>query len=166
VSGQPQDPFGPPESYSQGPFGGAAQGGGWTAPLGGGAFTPPAASPGPTAAFGFGPDGPAFGDVGGVEVGRPPLIWLLIGVLAATAAIVVALLLGRSAPFAFAAWAAAGPIAVGLLAIHVVQDTQQRARPLYDPPAWFPFLYWGMVVLAGAGIVVSSIMIALWAGRS
>jgi hypothetical protein len=110
---------------------------------------------------------PGLGGSGAGTVGRPPLVWLAAGFVVAVLGVAEGLVLGLSdpVPYAFAAWAAAGPIAVGLLAVHAFRDTQQRALPVYAPPLWIRYLYGAVIVLAAVGIVISSIEIALWAGR-
>ena len=135
-------------------------------------FGPPASAPGyaapPGAPWAGAPDASGFSTTA-TTIGRPPVVWLVGGLVLSSAAIATALLRGWSADgsigLAFAAWVAAGPLAIGLLAVHSVRDTQQRARPVYASPTWMPTLYRAVVVLAAVGVVVSAVDIALWAGR-
>jgi hypothetical protein len=78
---------------------------------------------------------------------------------------VAAAVIGESPQVAFAAWVGAGPVAIGLLAAFSVQDTAQRARPVYSAQPWTRALYWAVVVLAAIGIGISAWQLALWAGR-
>lgn len=126
---------------------------------------PAAAQPEATSTYGFGSGTGVFGAPGGVEVGRPPVVWLAAGIAVATVAIAIAVLFGGTPSWAVVAWVAAGPVAVGLLAVHALRDTQQRARPLYAAPSWIRLLYGGVMLLAVVGIVISSVRFALWVGR-
>lgn len=106
---------------------------------------------------GFGP--------GPITAGHPPVRWLVAGIVVAAVAVVTAAVFGRSVPVAFAAWALAGPVAIGLLAVFAVRDTRERSRPLYTSPSWTPTLYWSVIVVAAVGIALSAWRIADWAGR-
>lgn len=108
---------------------------------------------------------PGFGAQAGGGVGHPPVVWLLVSIALGAVAAVVAALLGATPLVAFGCWAAAGPIAVGMLAVYSVRDTAQRARPIYTSAPWTTSLYVAATVAVGIGIVASALRIAQWAGR-
>lgn len=102
---------------------------------------------------------------GDSAVGGPPFAWLVVALALAAVAAAAVLVYGATPEVAFGSWAAAGPLAIGLLAVYALLDTRQRARPVYAAPSWTAGLYWAVVVVAGAGIGLSSWRIAEWAGR-
>lgn len=131
-------------------------------------FNPAATqAPGPAAATpdGFGLDAPPAAASGADVLGRPPVLWLVLGLVAAALGAVAAAVLGASSTIAFGAWAASGPLAIGLLAVFALGDTRQRARPVYNSPAWAPVLYWSVIAVAALGIGLSAWRIAEWAGQ-
>jgi hypothetical protein len=141
------------------------------APTGTGAF------PGATAASPFpGSATPAVGTGDGVfgpsmPTGPEPdrgagAVLLVVGLVLAVLAVAAGWLLGRSVTVAVVAWAVAGPVVIGLLALHVRQETRAQARLFAEQPsAAVRLLYWGVVAAALAGIVVNALRIAEWAGR-
>jgi hypothetical protein len=177
--GEQWDPWnqGPQQGGRWGPPGGDGRGG--TPPAGGGfapgGFTPGGFTPGgsPSDRFPTGrpADEPAFGGFGSPQladddlVGAPPKIWLIAALVLGLAAFAVALVLGASIGYAFAAWLLAGPVAIGLLAVFAQRDVRQRALPIYGAPGWLPALYWSAVVAAGLGVCAGAVRIALWAGN-
>ncbi|MFY2786890.1 hypothetical protein [Rhodococcus sp. MALMAid1271] len=70
-----------------------------------------------------------------------------------------------SAAFAFAGWAVAGPLAIGLLAAHTMSDTKQRAKPFYSQSGWAVPTYWVVLAVAFIGVGLCSWLIADWAAR-
>ena len=98
-------------------------------------------------------------------IGRPPFQWLVAALVLGLVAAAVAWLYGASMWIALGAWALAGPVAIGLLAVFTQRDVAQRAKPIYDAPSWIRVLYWSTVAAAVLGIAVSAWDIALWAGR-
>nr|WP_296779044.1 hypothetical protein [Rhodococcus sp. (in: high G+C Gram-positive bacteria)] len=85
--------------------------------------------------------------------------------MAAVAGIALAYFGLSSTAFAFAGWAAAGPLAIGLLAAHTMSDTKQRAKPFYSQPGWAAPTYWVVLAVAFIGVGFCSWLIADWAAR-
>ena len=142
----------------------------------------PPGDPAPAGSFpaygGFDPGGvPRVGDTAGPwssagaeagdgqMIGRPPFVWLVGGLVLGLVAAGLAWQFGAYLWVAVAAWVLAGPVAIGLLAVFVRQDVQQRARPLYDAPSWIRVLYCSTIAAVALGIGVGAWNIALWAGR-
>jgi hypothetical protein len=137
--------------YGSGGYGAGGHGAGG---YGSGSVPPPDTGGGSTAAY-----------TDPYAVGQPPVLWLIGAAVLAVVCAVAAAILGTSPQVAFAAWVGAGPVAIGLLAAFSVQDTAQRARPVYSAQPWTRVLYWAVVVLAFIGIGISAWQLALWAGR-
>jgi hypothetical protein len=142
-------------TYGTGPYGGDQQPGHNAAhvPHPFGAFPGQEEAPAPR---------PQFADA----VGSPPFGWLIaalaVAVAAGTASLLVA---GASIVIAAVCWAAAGPLAVGLVAHYSVADTRQQARVVYTRGAWATPLYWTTVVIVLAAVIACAWRIADWAGR-
>ena len=105
-----------------------------------------------------------------IRAGSPPLLWLAAAFISATLGLIIVLVLhdpgtGNVPYFAFISWVLAGPAAIGLLAIFLTKDTNARARALYAAPAWVPWAYRAVLLVALVAIVLSAIRIADWAGR-
>lgn len=98
-------------------------------------------------------------------VGTPPLAWLLAALAVGLVAAGIALVLGGSILYATVAWALAGPVAIGLLAVFTQQDVRRRSLPIYAAPQWVSTLYWAVVAVAGVGVLTSAWHIAEWVGR-
>jgi hypothetical protein len=98
-------------------------------------------------------------------VGSPPLGWLVAALVIALAAAATAFVLRTSVVAAAICWAAAGPLAIGMVARYSVADTRQQARVVYTRRAWASGLYWGTVVVLLVAVVVCAWPIADWAGR-
>jgi hypothetical protein len=113
----------------------------------------------------FGMDTPPPAAAGADVLGQPPVLWLVLGLVAAALGAAAAAVLGTSSTIAFGAWAASGPLAIGLLAVFALLDTRQRARPVYNSPVWAPVLYWSVIAVAALGIGLSAWRIAEWAGQ-
>ncbi len=96
---------------------------------------------------------------------RTPLVWLLAATVLGLAGAALALLLGEQIGMALGAWVLAGPVAIGLLAVHSLRDTALRTRLGYDPRTAATAFYAVAIVAAAAGITVSAVRIAEWAGR-
>ncbi|WP_433665087.1 hypothetical protein ACQPW1_24555 [Nocardia sp. CA-128927] len=96
--------------------------------------------------------------------GKAPVLWLVLAAFFVAAGIVLAVTVGRS-PFAVAAWALAGPIAISVLAIFTRVDIEQRARALYDPWPYATVLYWLVLCSAGCGVLLSGWLFANWWAR-
>lgn len=99
------------------------------------------------------------------SVAGPPLPFLIGAASTAVLAIVLALVLGRSMPWALAAWVLAGPVAVTLVGLFMSRDVAARAWPVYVSPTWLPWAVRGALVLIGVGVVLSSWRFADWASR-
>jgi hypothetical protein len=166
--GPPQgdDPWGPPPGFApqqpSPPLGGRDQG-----------YQPGFPPPGPNTTAWQPPGGGEFtlaspGPDGVLTAGSPPTGWLVGAVgaaVAGVAAVAVAIVLRISPWPAIAAWALAGPIAIGLLGAFSRSDIRQRARPIYSARASASALYWSAVAVAVIGIGLSAWQIADWAGR-
>jgi len=105
-----------------------------------------------------------------IRAGSPPLLWLAAAFVSAALGLVIVLLrhdpgTGSVPYFAFTSWVLAGPVAIGLLAVFLTKDTNARARALYAAPAWVPWAYRAVLLVALVAIVLSAIHIADWAGR-
>ena len=97
--------------------------------------------------------------------GAGPVL-LVLGSVLAVLAVAAGALLGRSVVVAVVGWAVAGPVVIGLLALHVRRETTAQARLFAEQPsAAVRLLYWGVVAAALTGIVVNALRIAEWAGR-
>ncbi|MFI7000856.1 hypothetical protein [Nocardia sp. NPDC050175] len=96
--------------------------------------------------------------------GRPPVLWLVLAASAVAAGIVLALVVGRS-PFAVAAWALAGPLAISVLAIFTRIDIEQRARAVYDSWPYATVVYWLVLGAAACGVLLSGWLFANWWAR-
>lgn len=102
--------------------------------------------------------------------GRAPariqLRWLGLSITTSVIATVMALLYGVAVPVAFLCWALAGPVSIGLLAVHILRATAVRASPAtYTESGTTTLLYWSAVAVAAVGIGLSAWQIADWAGR-
>ena len=107
---------------------------------------------------------PPSGDAGAFEVAKPPVV--LLGVAAGIGVLGIILgALGFGSWLASAGWVAAGPVAIGTLALFVYRDTARRALPTYLSPDGIGFLYAGVVLVVVAGIVVSALGFAWWVGH-
>jgi hypothetical protein len=84
----------------------------------------------------------------------------------ATAGVVFALIGGRAIFLSILAWALAGPAAIVLAAGFVFQDNKQRAKPLYGEQKVAVVLHRAGLGIALIGVVVASLNIAGWAGRT
>ena len=102
---------------------------------------------------------------GQLEHGKPPVVWLLGGGVAAVAGGVLAILLGETHSWAIIAWFLCGPVAIGLLSAFTSFDTRQRARPIYSQESWVKPVYVACLVLSGVAVVASAYRIADWFGR-
>jgi hypothetical protein len=168
--GPPQggDPWGPPPGHATQPAPPPnGPGHGFQPGFPPGAGHQPATSAWPPAGGDF-PFAPSPGLDGVLTAGRPPTGWLAGALAAAVAGVVavsVAVLLRISPWPAFAAWALAGPIAIGMLAAFSRSDIRQRARPIYSARSSASVLYWSAVAVAAIGIGLSAWQIADWAGR-
>lgn len=96
---------------------------------------------------------------------RTPVIWLAAASVLGLAAAVIAAIWGDSIQLAFTAWVLAGPVAIGLLAVHSLRDTALRTRLGYDQRQGAVALYIVAVAAAAVGIGLSAWRIAEWAGR-
>ena len=96
---------------------------------------------------------------------RTPIVWLASATALGLVAAVVAGLFGDRVGLAFTSWALAGPVAIGLLAVHALRDTALRTRLGYDRRSIATGLYAAAVGAAALGIGLSAFWIAVWAGR-
>lgn len=120
------------------------------------------ADPDATMPFQVSPGGD-FGTGGLRRTGAPwPL--LLAAVILAVAGGSLAWFTG-SGLVTIACWVAAGPLAMGLLALFIAKDAQARASGVYSRPAWVDALYWAGIGLSLAAVVGCALRIALWVGR-
>lgn len=88
-----------------------------------------------------------------------PLLWLMVGVVAAVLAIAAALATS-SFGVSLVAWAVGGPVAIGLLALFITADNKSRANPWY---AESPLARWGrraLVLLALVAVGLNAWTIA------
>lgn len=101
-----------------------------------------------------------------------PVRWLGAALVVAVAALVVVVVAfvttgtsgGRILPMSIG-WVLAGPAAIGLLAVHARADAADQAVRIVAPPTWARTLYWIVLAVAFAGIGISAVSIAQWAGR-
>lgn len=113
--------------------------------------------------FGRMDHGPALTDP--YVVVRTPVVWLAAAIGLGLAGAVVAWFFGDAIGPALAAWVLAGPLAIGLLAVHSLRDTALRTRLGYDRRPSATGLYTAAIVVAAVGIGLSAWRIAEWAGR-
>lgn len=95
---------------------------------------------------------------------KPPLVFLVLAAVLAVAGAVVTGLTWGSA-LSLLGWALVGPLAIGAMTLFSVVDTGRRAAPLYDGPPWLRPAQVLVTVIVVAGIVASSVSIAMWVGR-
>lgn len=100
-----------------------------------------------------------------LSTSSPPVLWLGIAALLAVAGLVLALLLGDLPPVAIGAWALAGPIGIGMLAVFTTRDIRARSGAVYLAQGWVRPLYWVCAGLCLAGAMVAAWQIAEWVGR-
>ncbi len=151
-------------------------------PTPGGPSAPPptGSGPGPAGQPSSGPFAPAPprppdytfpGDTGGyaaaapLEVGKPPVFWLVGCVVAAAVGAVLAGLWGTVPLWSIVAWAVCGPVAIGLLSAFSAFDTRQQARQVYSKPTWVKPAYVAALVLCAVAVVLCSLRIAEWVSR-
>ncbi len=126
----------------------------------GGSPVPPSFTP---SAGGAGPS--ASGGGRGLAVATPPTGLLAVAGAVAVLGVVLGVLAGGSGPLALTGWALAGPGAIGVLSAFTLLDTKRRALPVYMQPTWITAAYWGVLAVAGVGIVVGALRVANWVGR-
>jgi hypothetical protein len=100
-----------------------------------------------------------------IEIATPRLRWLVLAATAGLVGLGLAALLGQLILPAIAGWLLSGPVAIGLLAVHLHSESQRRAMPASLDYAWLRPGYVAVLVLALVAVVVSALRIALWAGR-
>jgi hypothetical protein len=107
-----------------------------------------------------------FGEqVGGaMVVGKPPVLWLGLGLTVAAVGVVLAAAFSQILP-AVAAWMLAGPIAIGFLAVFVLKDTKSQSAPIYSVRDYVRWLYQALLVVAAIGVCLSAWRIAVWVGH-
>jgi hypothetical protein len=113
--------------------------------------------------FGRTDHGPGLADP--YVVVRTPVIWLLCAMVLGIAGAVGAAVLGSSISAALVAWVLAGPLAIGLIAVHSLRDTALRTRLGYNQLTGATAMYAVTIVVAAVGIGLSAWRIAEWAGR-
>jgi len=101
---------------------------------------------------------------GAIVVGRPPTIWLYFGLAVAAIGAVLAALFSQITIVSLA-WILAGPIAIGFLAVFVLQDTRSQSAPIYAVQTYVPWLYRGLLIVAAIGVGLSAWRIAVWVGH-
>lgn len=120
------------------------------------------------ASYGGGPAAGVFAEApvaDEITVAKPPVLWLALAAAAALASLLVAGIALSAPSLALVGWALAGPIAIGLLAVFTLVDTGRRAAAVYAEPTWAKPAYWGVLAVAGVGILLSAWRIAEWIGR-
>ena len=103
-----------------------------------------------------------------IAFSRPRTGWLVAAAAAAGCGLLLALvgvLAGLPAWTAFVAWALAAPAAITLLAVYRRLDAREQAKPGYALPPGTRVLDVAVPVAVVLGSVVSSLGIAVWAGR-
>lgn len=101
----------------------------------------------------------------------PPLIWLALAGGAALLSVIASVVswqlwgLGVNAPIAAVSWLLSGPLAIGLIAVFMLQDTARRAHPFYVTSGVVKPSYWVVLGLALLGVMLSSVHLAFWIGR-
>jgi hypothetical protein len=100
-----------------------------------------------------------------LTVARPPLALFGLAIALAAAGAVIAGVWGDALAAACVGWILAGPLAIGLLAIYTLVDTQRRTNAVYSAPSWIGAVYWTVVAMCLTGISISAWHLALWAGR-
>jgi len=124
-------------------------------------FTSTAAS-----SFGFGESFQASGSVPPAQAAiGVPTKWLVLAIACAVVSIGVVIVLGGAPIAAITAWLLGGPIAIVLLAVFSIRDTQARTYPLYSSGELVPWIYRLGFVLSAVAIVISAMRIANWMGR-
>lgn len=101
---------------------------------------------------------------GALEIAKPPVS--LLAVAAATAVAGIGLgAIGSDSWIALVGWVFAGPLAIGVLAFYVRQDTSRRAMATYLSPTGIGAMYTCVAVLVVIGIIVSALGVAYWVGH-
>lgn len=100
-----------------------------------------------------------------LDVARPPLALFGLAMALAAAGAVIAGVWGGSLAAAALGWFAAGPAAIGVLAVYTLVDTRRRTNAVYSAPTWTGALYWTVVAACLIGISIGAWNLALWAGR-
>ena len=120
---------------------------------------------------------PSISEAGGTVSREPssaPATWLIPGLVLGVIALVLTIILltgnvspvtGTYAGMAFGAWALAGVFGVSSLAFYFSEDTKRRANGMYSIVGWKQGLYWATLAVLLIAIILSSLCIALWAGR-
>lgn len=128
-------------------------------------YTSSYSSPTPDPAYSFnGRESP----VALVPAGPPyPLLWGSLGIAAGGAVLGVLALLfpGWNPVLGVIGWFVSGPFAIGAFAVFTYLDLKESAKPMYGIqklPVWVTRI--GLVV-ALAGVVLSSLGVAFWAGH-
>lgn len=108
------------------------------------------------------------------EPSSAPARWLIPGLVLGVIALVmtIVLLTGKVSPvtgtyagMAFGAWALSGLLGVSSLAFYFSEDTRRRANGMYSIVGWKQGLYWATLAVLFIAVILSSLCIALWAGR-
>lgn len=95
---------------------------------------------------------------------QPPVVVLVAALVLALAGIgVTAATWG--VPLTLLGWFLAGPLAIGVITLYSMIDTARRAAPLYGGAAWTRPAQIVVTVLIVAGVLLSSVSIAMWVGR-
>jgi hypothetical protein len=115
----------------------------------------------------FGADEPAAGtrQIGSFQQPRPPLLWLLVALVATVVGGAVAGVLGGFLPFAFFGWALAGPVAVLAFGHFLHRTTVVSSMAGYGEPSWLPLASRVFPVLVLVAVALASWHIADWASR-
>ena len=99
------------------------------------------------------------------EPAKAPVIWLAGAIACSVVSLVVAAVFGATPALAISAWLVGGPVAIALIAFFSLRDTRARTHTLYSADAMVPWIYRLALVLSLAGVVISALNIANWAGR-
>jgi hypothetical protein len=99
-----------------------------------------------------------------LTIAKPPVALLAVAAIVAALGIIIAAL-GFASWMAIIGWAFAGPVAIGILAVFIAQDTARRAEPVYLRPDWLGSVYAAVMVLSAVGIIVGALGFAFWIGR-
>lgn len=154
--GAPQNPFAQPNGPSPvTPF--SAQGSAAGSPFAGG----PAAAQNDL----FGTAGALGAAPARLEHVSAPTAWLFAAIGLALVSGIVASILGGIPAVAIACWALAGPVAIGLFAVYLMNDVKARAHLTYSPPTWGPALYGVGLTVTFIAVIIASLQIAFWVGR-
>ena len=101
---------------------------------------------------------------GSLTAAKPPTLLLFLAAGLAIVAAIVALVWGTPL-ISIISWLVAGPVAIGLIALFVIKDTNARASGRYAAPGWGKPLHPVTIVRCLVCILAPAWRIADWVGH-